>query len=86
MCPVLTCLIVSVLCRMNRRTDILLVCVLYMYMVLVRIQIKFISHIFQLLYGITIGLSDVTLLLVSNKFLLPDLTQSTFSCRNNKGC
>ena len=63
MCSVLTCLIVSVLCRMSRRTDILLVCVLYM--VLVRIQIKFISHIFQLLYGITIGLSDVTLLLVS---------------------
>ena len=81
MCSVLTCLIVSVLCRMNRRTDILLVCVLYM--VLVRIQIKFISHIFQLLYGITIGLSDVTLLVA--KFLLPDLTQFTFSCRNNKG-
>ena len=82
MCSVLTCLIVSVLCRMNRRTDILLVCVLYM--VLVRIQIKFISHIFQLLYGITIGLSDVTLLVA--KFLLPDLTQFTFSCRNNKRC
>ena len=82
MCSVLTCLIVSVLCRMNRRTDILLVCVLYM--VLVRIQIKFISHILQLLYGITIGLSDVTLLV--SKFLLPDLTQSAFSCRNNKGC
>ena len=82
MCSVLTCLFVSVLCRMSRRTDILLVCVLYM--VLVRIQIKCISHIFQLLYGITIGLSDVTLLV--SKFLLPDLTQSAFSCRNNKGC
>ena len=37
-----------------------------MYMVLVRIQIKCINHIFQLLYGITIGLSDITFIGLSD--------------------